>query len=127
MSNFDNLKNYAKLFGFLNPKEDSIIKLSKRLNELNIPHKLNEGQIVFFEPRVAHVLYKKIHYEGKWTESDVICKPGSYGYEDGLFEIKGIDLMTPEECAKDDVVGYLTMEDVITRIVKAYKLYKNKG
>jgi hypothetical protein len=127
MDNFDNLKNYAKLFGFLNSKESPIIELSKRLNELNIPHKLNEGQIVFYEPRVAHLLFNRIKYEGKWTESDIICKPGSYGYEDGLFEIKGIDLMTPEECAEDDVVGYLTMEDVITRIVKAYKLYKNKG
>lgn len=127
MNNFDNLKNYAKLFGFQNPKESQIIKLSKRLNELNIPHKLNDGQILFYEPRVAHILYSRINYEGKWTEADVICKPGSYGYEDGLFEIKGIDLMTPEECAEDDVVGYLTMENVIARIVKAYKLYKNKG
>lgn len=127
MNHFDNLKNLTKLFGFLNPNESPIIKLSKRLNELNIPHKLNKGQIVFYEPRVARVLYSKINYEGKWTESDVICKPGSYGYEDGLFEIKGIDLMTPEECAEDDVVGFLTMEDVITRVVKAYKLYKNKG
>ena len=127
MDNFDNLKNYAKLFGFQNSKELPIINLSKRLNELNIPHKLNEGQIVFYEPRVAHVFNSRIKYEGKWTEADIICKPGSYGYEDGLFEIKGIDLMTPEECAEDDVVGYLTMEDVITRIVKAYKLYKNKG
>ena len=96
MSDFENLKNFINFFGFLNPKESPIIKLSKRLN-------------------------------GKWTEADVICKPGSYGYDKGLFEIKGIDLMTPEECAEDDVVGYLTMENVIARIVKAYKLYKNKG
>ena len=123
----DNLKNFVELFGLLNSKESPIINLSKRLNELNIPHKLNEGQIVFYEPRVAHVFNKRIKYEGKWTEADIICKPGSYGYEDDLFEIKGIDLMTPEECAEDNVVGYLTMEDVITRIVKAYKLYKNKG
>lgn len=127
MSDFENLKNFINFFGFRNPKESPIIKLSKRLNELNIPHKLNDGQILFYEPRVAHVMYKTIHYEGKWTEADVICKPGSYGYEKGLFEIKGIDLMTPEECAEDDVVGYLTMENVIARIVKAYKLYKNKG
>lgn len=127
MNNFDNLKNFAKLFEFLKPKESPIIKLSKRLNELNIPHKLNKVQIVFYEPRVAHICFSRIDYEGKWTEADVICKPGSYGYEDGLFEIKGIDLMTPEECAEDNVVGYLTMEDVITRVVKAYKLYKNKG
>lgn len=127
MSDFENLKNFINFFGFLNPKESPIIKLSKRLNELNIPHKLNKGQILFYEPRVAHFLYSKLKYEGKWSEADIICKPGSYGYEEGLFEIKGIDLMTPEECAEDDVVGYLTMEDVITRIVKAYKLYKNKG
>lgn len=127
MSDFENLKNFINFFGFLNPKESPIIKLSKRLNELNIPHKLTKGQILFYEPRVTLFWGSKIKYEGKWTEADIICKPGSYGYEEGLFEIKGIDLMTPEECAEDDVVGYLTMEDVITRIVKAYKLYKNKG
>ena len=104
---------------------EAITKLSNKLTRLSIPHKNMGDGILFYEPRVAHVFYSRIQYEGKWSEADVISKEGSYGYEDGLYEIRGIDLMTPEECAEDDVVGYLTMEDVVQRIVKAYKLYKN--
>jgi len=103
-----------------------INRLSERLNALKIPHKVVGGGILFYEQAIGHVFCSKFTYERKWADADVICKPGSYGYEDGLFEIRGVELMTPEECAEDDVVGFLTMEDVIARIVKAYKEYKSK-
>ena len=41
---------------------------------------------------------------------DVICHPGSYGYEEGLLEIMG------SITRNDEVEGYLTAEDVIERI-----------
>lgn len=104
-----------------------IKRLSDRLTALKIPH-VNMGECILFKERmVDYIFNSKIIYNKAWMQADVICKPGSYGYDDGLFEIMGADLMTPEECAQDDVVGYLTMEDVIERIVKAYhKFYKRK-
>ena len=41
---------------------------------------------------------------------DAICHHGSYGYEKGLLEIYG--------CICDDVVGYLTADDVINKYLK---------
>lgn len=47
--------------------------------------------------------------ECKW---DAICHPGSYGYDEGLLEIMG-DIVSEDE---EDVVGWLTADDVIKRI-----------
>lgn len=46
---------------------------------------------------------------------DAICHKGSYGYESGLLEIMG-DIVYESEREYDDVVGWLTAEDVIERI-----------
>lgn len=106
----------------------NVKRLSDRLTALKIPHKNLGMSIIFLEPRTTHIAFgNTIHYEGKWTEADVICKPMSYGSDEGLFEVSGIDLMTPKECAEDSVVGYLSMEEVVERVVKAYKEYKNRG
>lgn len=50
-------------------------------------------------------------FPGSW---DAICHKGSYGYELGLLEIYGslVDMKKDG----DSVVGWLTAEDVITRI-----------
>lgn len=48
-------------------------------------------------------------------EWDVICHKGSYGYDRGLLEIMG-SLITEEEAEEDNVVGWLTADDVIRRI-----------
>ena len=45
---------------------------------------------------------------------DVICQYGSYGYEKGLLELYGN--LVDEEKDGDTVVGWLTAQDVITRI-----------
>lgn len=45
---------------------------------------------------------------------DAICHWGSYGYEQGLLEIMGDAIVSDSDC--DDVVGYLTAQDVIDRI-----------
>ena len=47
--------------------------------------------------------------ECKW---DAICHPGSYGYDKGLLEIMG-EIVSEDE---EDVVGWLTADDVIKRI-----------
>ena len=46
---------------------------------------------------------------------DAICFYGSYGFEDGLLEIYG-NIVTDEEREIDNVVGYLTAEDIINRL-----------
>ena len=41
---------------------------------------------------------------------DAICHSGSYGHENGLIEVMGLP-----QC-QDDVIGYLTAEDVLKRV-----------
>ena len=48
---------------------------------------------------------------------DAICHYGSYGYHNGLLEIMG-SIVTDED--GDQVVGYLTADDVIERIINTY-------
>lgn len=45
---------------------------------------------------------------------DAICHRGSYGYENGLLEIYGN--IVDEKKDGDEVVGWLTADDVIARI-----------
>ena len=108
-----------------------IKKLSDKLKRLDIPHTMTNGAILFKTVvtfrRFNGFFFTNDDYEKVWSKADVICKPGSYGYEEDQFEIRGVDLMTPEECAQDDVVGFLTLDEVVERIVTAWKNYKNRG
>lgn len=51
--------------------------------------------------------------EGPNCKWDVICHPGSYGYEEGKLEIYG-EIVTEED--GDSVVGWLMAADVIKRL-----------
>ena len=62
-----------------------------------------------------HQIFVPCEDESEW---DVICHPGSYGYEEGLLEIYG-SLVTEKD--GDSVVGHLTADDVIKRIDKGEK------
>lgn len=53
----------------------------------------------------------KSSFPGSW---DAICHSGSYGYEQGLLEIYGS--LVDVEKDGDSVAGWLTAEDVISRI-----------
>lgn len=48
---------------------------------------------------------------------DAICHYGSYGYSEGLLEIMGTIVYKDDG---DQVVGYLTADDVIERIINVY-------
>ena len=50
---------------------------------------------------------------GDW-DWDAICHSGSYGHEDGLIEVMGLP-----QC-QDDVIGYLTAEDVLKMVDEPY-------
>lgn len=77
----------------------------------------------------ANIPYEIVYQD--WTDSiqvwypskenavcDAICHRYSYGGDEGLLEIMG--LLTDEEAEYDSVVGWLTAENVFTRIYHHY-------
>lgn len=44
---------------------------------------------------------------------DAICHPGSYGYEEGLLEVAGDPVASPD--ALDSVEGWLTADEIFAR------------
>lgn len=45
---------------------------------------------------------------------DAICHDGSYGHEQGLIEVMGLD---DGDTSFDDVIGYLTAEEVFKMVL----------
>ena len=88
------MRNYTKEKAKLYAKE--MKKLYAELTKREIPCQL------------------KILYDGLQilcNDWDAVCHSGSYGHEDGLIEVMGLG--RDEE---DDVIGYLTAEDVLDLI-----------
>jgi len=58
---------------------------------------------------------KKFEFKNGYGAS-VVSRPGSYGYGDGLYELAVYDIKTGNLCydtpITDDVLGWLTWEDV---------------
>lgn len=96
-------------------------KLEQYLKNNNIPYDredrdamyLDDGEAwrEFHQICVPSAYEAKSSFPGSW---DAICHPGSYGYEQGLLEIYGS--LVDEKKDGDSVVGWLTAEDVISRI-----------
>ena len=87
-----------------------ILRLEKMLKEKNITYKIRE------EFGGYHIFY--INKKGEVTCS-VIEHCSSYGRDEDKLEIMG--LLTEEEKKHDDVVGYLTAENVFNRILKDWE------
>lgn len=89
----------------------AIKKLSDMLTAANIPYELttdaegNSNNQLWYPNRENNIM-------------DAICHKYSYGGDEGLIEIMG--LLTEEEAEYDDVIGYLTPEDVFERITQHY-------
>ena len=88
---------------------NEIIKLISMLETANIPFEqidFNGGKVVKYP---------------KWENytCSIIEHNGSYGREEDLLEIMG--LLTDEESEIDDVVGYLTAEEVFKRVKEDYE------
>lgn len=89
---------------------------------------MNEMSKLIALLEAAHVPYKtRPHWSGSIqvgypnfenTVCDVICFPGSYGYEQGLLEIMGL---VNEEEIGEGVEGYLTATEVFQRIYNDYR------
>lgn len=85
----------------------SMNKLKNRLDEYNIDY-------------IERDLYGGKQLLFKWCNADIICHKGSYGGDDGLFEVCGDELLTDDEKSIDSVCGYLTEDDAFNRILNAW-------
>lgn len=92
MNELDKLETYLKEHGYEYTREDF------------------DG-IQSYDTKHQIIVYKD--GERLW---DAICHPGSYGYEEGLLEIYG-DIVW-HDIDGDTVRGWLTADDVISRIEK---------
>lgn len=96
MTELDKLERYL---------QDTGIKYERIDNES--PYKPEAGLPENFGERHQLIVYDSMGRQ-VW---DAICHWGSYGYEQGLLEIMG-SVLTGNE----DVIGFLTAQDVIDRI-----------
>ena len=95
--------------------KNPLTELRCLLNEAGIPYEDHPEQLsVSVMDRVWYVRYGNVICSAIWGV-------GSYGYKDGLIEIMG--LLTEEERERDDVVGYLTPEEVFRRIKRDWETF----
>ena len=87
-----------------------ILKLDAMLVQKGIPHTLDKFMDGW------QVIYPE---NGENRVMDAIEHLDSYGREDDLLEIMG--LLTPEEQEHDSVLGWLTAQDVCSRIERHWK------
>lgn len=83
-----------------------ILKLDKMLTTARIPHHLHTFADGW------QICYPNVE-EATDAICDVICHSGSYGHEQDLLEIMGL---VDTETVGDEVEGYLTAQDVFSRI-----------
>ena len=83
-------------------------KLEKYLKEHSIPYERVDEESRAHSGINRHQIGVPT-LEPRGREWDAVCHYGSYGYEEGLLEIYGT-------IAGNDVVGWLTAENVIKRI-----------
>lgn len=92
-----------------------LTELRRLLKEAGIPYE--NSSVDFLGSIIDRVWYKR--------DDNIICSviygPASHGWRDGLLEIMG--LLTEEEQEKDDVVGYLTSEEVFRRIKEDWERF----
>lgn len=94
-------------------------KLIKALEVLEIPHEVTLNYCDYNNPT------PQVWYPAQENcIMDAISHKYSYGGEEGLIKIMG--LLSDEEARYDDVVGHLTAEDVLERILKHRREQVNK-
>lgn len=80
---------------------------------------LVEADIPYEKSRVFGGKQLQYPCKGDGRVCSIILHKGSYGRSEGLLEIMG--LLTNEELECDDVVGYLTADNVFSRIKKHWE------
>ena len=77
----------------------------------------DEMEQLLIENNIQYIrkhLYKGWQFYIEGTYGDIICHEGSYGGNDGLWESMGFDW------DDEDVSGYLTAQEVISRLKENY-------
>ena len=92
--------------------QDEMGKLERMLTRSDIPYQKNKTDLPLKNQLLVPQQYDGVHEE--YPIVSVICNRGSFGYEEGLLEICG--LLTDGELESDDVVGWLTADEVFKRI-----------
>ena len=113
-------------------KYKEIHKLHEMLLEAGIEHEWRDRRVQFDPVGKVSAWQKSRNVpEYEWGWQIVVYYPdgermisaiegwGTYGEERDLIEIMG--LLTPEESKYDSVAGYLTAEDVFSRIERAVR------
>ena len=98
----------------INEKYTEILKLRQMLCKAGIPHTLSR----------MYDGWQIIYFRGKEQVADVVQHGFSYGAEKDMLELQGL-LLKPQEKEYDDVVGYLSANEVFKRIEKDF-FAKNK-
>ena len=93
---------------------NEILRLKGMLEKAKIPFVFSE----LFEG--YHIIYPNNHF----MVCSVIEHDFSYGREQDLLEIEGLMTKKEKKKEKDDVLGYLTAENVFQRIEKHWKKLK---
>ena len=109
------MKNFKELFDadgkyITDNRYQEILRLDAMLTEKQIPHTCQKAMDGW------QVIYPQ---DGKKRVMDAIEHFGSYGNEQDKLEIMG--LLTPEEKKNDTVLGYLSAEEVFSRIDRHWK------
>lgn len=97
----------------INEKYTEILKLRQMLCKAGIPHTLSR----------MYDGWQIIYFRGQEQVADVVQHGFSYGAEKDMLELQG--LLKPQEKEYDDVVGYLSANEVFKRIEKDF-FAKNK-
>ena len=93
-----------------------IKRLHAMLNEVDIPHEFKEWE---HEYQLCYSL------NGEGRVCSVVQTNNSYGGENNRLEVMG--LLTDEEREENDVVGWLTAEEVFARIAFHWKMHQKRG
>ena len=88
---------------------EQILKLSRLLLENEVEHEL-DVHLDGYSVRIKN-------YEAILADATIHSR--SYGHNDGLFEIYGA--LTEEESKNDNVLGYLSVEEVAKRFKYCYE------
>lgn len=104
-------------------KYTEALKLKDLLDKNNIPYQYKINNIGIGTFGIGERHHIQVPNSGEKRIISIVQGEGTYGSENNLLEIMG--LLTKEEKQKDNVVGCLSAENVLQRILKYYN--KKKG
>lgn len=103
---------------YIQTNVENLDKVQKYLDEHHVPYVRNDSKYdKDHSYRDRHQIQVFSDADQKYLIWDVICHPGSYGWERGELEVMGVIVPNRENCdldCDDHVKGYLSADDVIS-------------